>query len=64
LSATRTHTGRWGGVEATGKAASFSAVSIFRFENGKAAEFWNYRDDLGLMEQLGAPVYAGAPEAR
>jgi hypothetical protein len=37
---------------------------IFRFENGKAAELWNYCDDLGLMEQLGAPVDAGAPDAR
>lgn len=59
-SANGTHTGPWGDVAATGKAASFSGVNIFRFENGKVAELWNYRDDLGLMQQLGAPVYAGA----
>jgi hypothetical protein len=35
-------------------------VNIFRFENGQAAELWNFRDDLGLMEQLGDRVYAGA----
>jgi hypothetical protein len=23
-------------------------------------EIWNHRDDLGLMEQLGTAVYAGA----
>ena len=27
----------------------------------KVAEIWNHRDDLGLMEQIGAPVFAGAP---
>ena len=57
-----THTGRWGGVGPTGKQATFSGVNIFRFgDNGKVMEIWNHRDDLGLMEQLGAAVYAGAP---
>ena len=27
----------------------------------EVAEIWNHRDDLGLAQQLGAPVYAGAP---
>jgi hypothetical protein len=37
-------------------------VNIFRFgKDGKVAEIWNHRDDLGLSEQLGASVYAGAP---
>jgi steroid delta-isomerase-like uncharacterized protein len=59
--ASGTHTGNWGDIEATGKRAEFSGVNIFRFNNeGKVAEIWNHRDDLGLMEQLGAPVYAGA----
>jgi hypothetical protein len=27
-------------------------------------EIWNHRDDFGLREQLGAPVFAGAqPQA-
>jgi hypothetical protein len=34
-------------------------VRDFRFENCKA-EIWNHRDDLGLMEQVGAEIYAGA----
>ena len=60
--ATGTHTGDWGAVRPTGKRAEFSGVNIFRFgDNGKVVELWNHRDDLGLMEQLGASVFAGAP---
>jgi SnoaL-like polyketide cyclase len=53
-------------VEATGKRVRFSGVNIFRFGGGgKVIEVWNHRDDLGLMEQLGASVFAGAtPSAR
>jgi len=62
--ASGTHLGRFGPVEPTGRRATFSGVNIFRFEGGKVAEIWNHRDDLGLMEQLGVPVFAGAaPEA-
>jgi hypothetical protein len=32
--------------------------------NGKVVEIWNHRDDLGLMQQLGAAVYAGAAPER
>jgi steroid delta-isomerase-like uncharacterized protein len=56
-----TNTGGWGGRPATGKRAEFSGVNIFRFGlHGKVVEIWNHRDDLGLMEQLGAAVFAGA----
>jgi len=63
--ATGTNTGSWGGQAATGKRATFSGVNIFRFGmHGKVVEIWNHRDDLGLMEQLGAAVFAGAaPES-
>jgi hypothetical protein len=40
-------------MEATGRQAIFSAVSIFRFDNGEVVEIWNHRDDLGLAEQVG-----------
>jgi len=57
-----THTGSWGGLPPTGKRAEFSGVNIFRFaDDGQVAEIWNHRDDLGLMEQVGAPIFAGAP---
>ena len=58
--ASGTHLGAWGVIEPTGRRATFSGVNIFRFENGKVAELWNHRDDLGLMEQVGAAIYAGA----
>jgi steroid delta-isomerase-like uncharacterized protein len=59
-----THQGAWGGISATGKRLSFAGVNIFRITEGKVAEIWNHRDDLGLMEQLGVPVYAGYSEQR
>ena len=55
-----THTGRWADVEPTGRRITYSAANFWRFENGKAVEIWNHRDDLGLMEQLGVEVHAGA----
>lgn len=59
--ASGTHAGSWGSLAPTGRRAEFSGVNIFRFgEHGKVVEIWNHRDDLGLMEQLGAAVYAGA----
>ena len=58
--ATGTHLGTWGALEPSGRRVSFSGVNIFRFEGGKVAEIWNHRDDLGLMEQVGAPIHAGA----
>jgi steroid delta-isomerase-like uncharacterized protein len=58
--ASGTHVGPWGSVEPTGKRAEFSGVNIFRISDGKVAEIWNHRDDLGLMTQLGVPVFAGS----
>jgi steroid delta-isomerase-like uncharacterized protein len=60
--ASGTHSGPWAGVAPTGRRAEFSGVNIFRFgPDEKVAEIWNHRDDLGLQEQLGAALYAGAP---
>ncbi len=56
-----THLGTWGELEPTGRRATFSGVNIFRLEDGRVVELWNHRDDLGLREQLGVPVFAGAP---
>ena len=62
--ASGTHTGAWGDVAPTGRSVEFSGVNIFKFgAAGKVIEIWNHRDDLGLREQLGVPVYAGAPSA-
>jgi steroid delta-isomerase-like uncharacterized protein len=60
--ASGTHTGSWGDLPPTGKRVEFSGVNIFRFgDDGRVVEIWNHRDDLGLMDQLGAAVFAGAP---
>jgi steroid delta-isomerase-like uncharacterized protein len=61
--ATGTHSGPWGSVDPSGRRATFSAVNIYRFENGKVVEIWNHRDDLGLAEQIGREIYAGARPA-
>jgi steroid delta-isomerase-like uncharacterized protein len=59
-----THSGSWGEVEPTGRRVAFSGVNIFRFgDHGKVVELWNHRDDLGLMDQLRARVFAGAAPA-
>jgi len=47
-------------LDPTGRSIDYTGVNIFRFEKGRVAEIWNYRDDLGLGEQLGASVFAGA----
>jgi steroid delta-isomerase-like uncharacterized protein len=57
-----TNTGQWGKIPPTGKRAIFSGVNIFRIRDGKVVEIWNHRDDLGLMQQLGAPIYAGSKD--
>ena len=59
-----TNTGPWGGVAPTGKSVRFAGVNFFRIADGKIAEIWNIRDDLGLREQLGVAVDAGYPEQR
>jgi steroid delta-isomerase-like uncharacterized protein len=62
--ASGTHSGSWGGIAATGRRAEFFGVNIFRFGvDGKVTEIWNHRDDLGLMEQLGVALFAGAPQS-
>jgi predicted ester cyclase len=59
--ASGTHSGAWGDVAPTGRRVRFSGVNIFRFgDAGRVVEIWNHRDDLGLMEQLGTSVFAGA----
>lgn len=55
-----TNTGQWGKEPPTGKFVKMMGVNIFRFANGKVVEIWNHRDDLGMREQLGAPIYAGS----
>ena len=57
---TGTHTGVWGSIQPTNKKAEYKGVNIFRFRDGKVSELWNFRDDLGLMRQLGVPLHGGS----
>lgn len=43
------------GVEPTGRAISWSHHHTFRFIDGKIAEHWANRDDLGFLRQVTAP---------
>jgi steroid delta-isomerase-like uncharacterized protein len=46
---------------ATGKRFSVQHIHIFRLADGKVAEHWAIRDDLGMLQQLGAIPTSGQP---
>ncbi len=50
------------GIAPTGKQLTVWGIDIFRFENGKIAEWWTIDDNLGMMQQLGAIPEPGQPE--
>lgn len=51
-----THTGDLLGIPPTGKKYVLPGVLISRIKNRKIVQDWEYRDDLGLLRQLGAVV--------
>ena len=46
-------TGHFKGVTGKGQAIDFSAVDIYRIENGKVRENWHLEDNLTLLKQMG-----------
>jgi steroid delta-isomerase-like uncharacterized protein len=48
-----THKGPLFGIPATGRAVKVTAMVVYRIEDGRLAEGWINRDDLGMMRQLG-----------
>ena len=52
--ASGTHEDEFMGVPPTGREVAFSGMRIVRLADGKIAEVWGQRDDLGLLVQLGA----------
>lgn len=48
-----THEGEFRGVPPTGQEVELSGMRIARIEDGKIAEVWGQRDDLGQLVQLG-----------
>jgi steroid delta-isomerase-like uncharacterized protein len=57
-----THAGPLGELPPTGRAFEVGGITIERFEDGRIAEIWVARDELGLLRQLGA-IPAGEPAA-
>jgi predicted ester cyclase len=53
---TGTHSGVYRGIEPTGKQATWTQISIVRFEEGKVVEDWAVADELALLQQLGHSV--------
>jgi predicted ester cyclase len=56
-----THTGPYGGVEATGKTVEVRDFAVWRFKDGKAVEISTMQDRFSLLKQIGhlpADVYA------
>jgi steroid delta-isomerase-like uncharacterized protein len=49
-----THQGAFLDLPPTGKHVSTTSIHIFRFADGQLVEHWASRDDIGLMQQLGA----------
>jgi steroid delta-isomerase-like uncharacterized protein len=50
---TGTHQGSLFGIPPTGKSINVTATVVYRVDNGRLAEGWINRDDMGLMRQLG-----------
>jgi predicted ester cyclase len=46
-------TSRLGRHDVAGKPVSWSAITIFRFHDGKIVEEWVCRDELGMLIELG-----------
>jgi predicted ester cyclase len=66
ITSTGTHTGDilhtpWGAIAPTGRDVSWQSVRIYRIADGKIAEHWAVRDDLGMLRQLGVLPQAGPP---
>ncbi len=52
--ASGTHDGAFMGIAPTGTQVTFSGTYIYRIAGGRIAEVWPSRDELGLLQQLGA----------
>jgi steroid delta-isomerase-like uncharacterized protein len=47
-------------MPATGREVVTDQIHIFRLANGKVAEHWIGRDDIGMFRQLGVGPFAGS----
>jgi steroid delta-isomerase-like uncharacterized protein len=58
-----THRGDLGPIPATGQVFEMDGVTIERIADGKIAEVWVARDELGLLRQIGALLEPANPHA-
>jgi predicted ester cyclase len=58
-----THRGEYLGVPPTGRQVTFPEISLTRYAEGKAREFWLMLDSLGVMQQLGMYPKGRPPRA-
>jgi steroid delta-isomerase-like uncharacterized protein len=61
-----THTGAFLGINPTNKYVSIPGITIFRIENGKIREGWDFWEQAGMLQQLGVvqfPEYSGGASA-
>ena len=47
------HTGKYRGIDATGKKVSWRSIQFRRYEDGLGVEGWGVQDNLTLLRQLG-----------
>jgi steroid delta-isomerase-like uncharacterized protein len=57
-----THDGAFQGVPATGKRYELSAMTVWRFVEGKIAEEWVFFNDLDLYRKIGLSKEPGATD--
>ena len=55
-----THLGEFQGIPPTGRSFDVKAMHLFRVADGKCVEHWAVRDDLRMLQQLGAIRIAGS----
>jgi C-1 hydroxylase len=62
LTETGTHTGKFRGLDPTGKKIAYTAVAIWRIVDGKVVEGWGVYDMLDYCRRLGVIDYKGFPD--
>ena len=62
LTMSGTHEGPLMGMPPTGRSVRQDHMHFVRFRDGKAVEHWGVRDELGMMQQLGAIREPGQEE--
>jgi predicted ester cyclase len=56
--ATAVHTGELAGVPPTGRHVRWGGIDLYRFDDGRIAEWWRNDDQAGLLSQLTATAPA------